>query len=326
AGGDGVARDGAAAAGAAPVAGAPRDPAPDDRAPDDPAAVAAVLLADLAAAGVPEADPRTWYGVAPASSEAPLWAEDATVPVSPSKVETVTTCAVRWALEAAGGTKPDATHQTLGTLVHAIAEDLPRGSLAELRAELDRRWPQLALPEGWPSRQLRQRAERMVERLAAYVAGAGEPLLVEAEFDLEVGRARLRGKIDRVEAAGDGAVVVADLKTGRSAPSKAEAAEHPQLGAYQLAVEGGALDLPEGTRSAGAQLVYVGTPTVAPTVREQGALRPEPDGSSWARALVEGAAGTMAAARFDAHPNDLCPMCPVRRSCPLQPEGRSVIA
>jgi len=121
-------------------------------------------------------------------------------------------------------------------------------------------------------------------------------------------------------------VVVADLKTGRSAPSKAEAAEHPQLGAYQLAVEGGALDLPEGTRSAGAQLVYVGTPTVAPTVREQGALRPEPDGSSWARALVEGAAGTMAAARFDAHPNDLCPMCPVRRSCPLQPEGRSVIA
>jgi superfamily I DNA/RNA helicase/RecB family exonuclease len=316
-----------AADGAVPGAPVPGTPAPGTaEAAHDPAAVAAVLLADLAAAGVAEADPRTWYGVAEASSEAPLWAPDATVPVSPSKVETVTTCAVRWALEAAGGTKPDATHQTLGTLVHAIAEDLPRGSLAELRAELDRRWPQLALPDGWPSRQLRQRAERMVERLAAYVAAAGEPLLVEAEFDLEVGQARLRGKIDRVEAAGDGAVVVADLKTGRSAPSKAEAAEHPQLGAYQLAVEAGALDLPDGTRSAGAQLVYVGTPTVAPTVREQGALRPEPDGSSWARALVEGAAGTMAAARFDAHPNDLCAMCPVRRSCPLQPEGRSVIS
>jgi superfamily I DNA/RNA helicase/RecB family exonuclease len=321
-----VAADGGAGTdGGAPVA-APAALVPGAGAQHDPAAAAAVLLADLAAAGVPEADPRTWYGVAAASSEAPLWAPDASVPVSPSKVETVTTCAVRWALEAAGGTKPDATHQTLGTLVHAIAEDLPRGSLGELRAELDRRWPQLALPDGWPSRQLRQRADRMIERLAAYVAAAGEPLLVEAEFDLEVGRARLRGKIDRVEAAGDGAVVVADLKTGRSAPSKAEAAEHPQLGAYQLAVEAGALDLPDGTRSAGAQLVYVGTPTVAPTVREQGALRPEPDGSSWARALVEGAADTMAAARFHAHPNDLCAMCPVRRSCPLQPEGRSVIS
>ncbi|RZS63280.1 UvrD-helicase domain-containing protein, partial [Xylanimonas ulmi] len=82
-------------------------------------AAAAALLADLAVAGVPEADPRTWYGVAPASSDDPLWADDAIVPVSPSKVETVTTCALRWAFEAAGGTAADDTSQTLGTLVHA---------------------------------------------------------------------------------------------------------------------------------------------------------------------------------------------------------------
>jgi RecB family exonuclease len=248
------------------------------------------------------------------------------VAVSPSKVETVTTCALRWALESAGGTAPDAAHQTLGTLVHAIAEDLPAAPLTELRAELDRRWPQLALPDGWPARQLRRRAERMIERLAEYYAGAGEPVLVEPAFEVEVGRARLRGKIDRVERAGEDSVVVSDLKTGRTAPSKAKAAEHPQLGAYQLAVEAGGLDLPEGTRSAGAQLVYLGTPTVSPTVRAQPALAPEADGSSWARALVEGAADTMAAARFIAHENDLCAVCPVRRSCPVQPEGRTVVA
>jgi len=40
---------------------------------------------------------------------------------------------------------------------------------------------------------------------------------------------------------------------------------------------------------------------------------------------VESAADTMAAGRFTAHENDLCPMCPVRRSCPVQPEGRTVI-
>ncbi|MEL7975741.1 PD-(D/E)XK nuclease family protein [Isoptericola sp. F-RaC21] len=290
-----------------------------------PVAAAAALLADLADAGIAEADPRTWYGVAATSSEAPLWGPDDVVTVSPSKVETVSTCALKWAFESAGATAPDATHQTLGTLVHAIAEDLPKASLADLRAELDRRWPELALPEGWPSRQLRNRAERMIERLAAYYTEAGDPVLVEPSFELTVGRARLRGKIDRVEDAGDEGVTVADLKTGRSAPARAKATEHPQLGAYQLAVSEGALDLPPGTPSAGARLVYVGTPTVAPTLRDQPALQVGEDGSSWARALVESAADTMAASRFTAHENDLCPMCPVRRSCPVQPEGRNVI-
>ncbi|WP_342779532.1 PD-(D/E)XK nuclease family protein [Cellulosimicrobium sp. TH-20] len=306
---------------AAREAGGAGAPGPDER-----AVAAATLLADLGALGVAEARPETWYGVAGVSSTAPLRGAEETVTVSPSKVETVSTCPLRWSLEAAGGTAPDATHQSLGTLVHSIAESHPSGSLAELRAELDRRWAELALPDGWPARQLRRRAERMVEKLAAYVAQAGEPLLVEPSFDVTVGRARLRGTIDRVEAAGDGKVRVVDLKTGRRTATKAEGAEHPQLGAYQLAVEAGALDVPEGTRSAGAQLVYVGSTHVGPAVVAQPALEPEPDGSSWARDLVDEAAGTMSAATFTARQNGLCEMCPVRRACPVQPEGRRVVA
>ncbi|WP_423779696.1 PD-(D/E)XK nuclease family protein [Cellulosimicrobium cellulans] len=298
----------------------------EDGAPDARAVAAATLLADLGELGVAEARPETWYGVAGVSSAAPLRGAEEIVTVSPSKVETVSTCPLRWSLEAAGGTAPDATHQSLGTLVHSIAETHPSGSLAELRAELDRRWAELALPEGWPTRQLRRRAERMIEKLAAYVAQAGEPLLVEPTFDVTVGRARLRGTIDRVEDAGEGKVRVVDLKTGRRTATKAEGAEHPQLGAYQLAVEAGALDVPEGTRSAGAQLVYVGSTHVGPAVVPQPALDPAPDGSSWARDLVEEAAGTMSAATFTARQNGLCEMCPVRRACPVQPEGRRVVA
>lgn len=309
-----------AASGTQPESGP--QPAPQ---PVPGAQPASALLADLAAAGVAEADPSTWYGVAGVSSEVPLWGSQDTVTVSPSKVETVTTCALRWAFEAAGGTKPDATHQTLGTLLHSIAQSHPKGSLTDLKKELDRRWPELALPDGWPSLQLRKRAERMVGRLADYLAGSGEPLLVEADFDLQVGRARLRGQVDRVEESGDGSVTVVDLKTGKTAASKDKAAENPQLGAYQLAVEEGALDLPDGTVSKGASLVYVGTETVSASVRNQPALVPDEDGNSWARDTVEGAADTMAAARFAARNNDLCEVCAVRRSCPLQPEGRKVV-
>jgi RecB family exonuclease len=165
-----------------------------------------------------------------------------------------------------------------------------------------------------------------VDRLAGYLQSAGEPLLVEGAFSLETDRATLRGSIDRVERAGDGEVRVVDLKTGASPPSVAKAAENAQLGAYQLAVDAGALaNLPPGTTSAGAQLVFLGTGASA-TTRVQPALGPEMDEPSWARVLVDQVADKMAASTFEATANDLCDRCPVRRSCPVRGEGAQVVA
>ncbi|NMR19016.1 ATP-dependent DNA helicase [Cellulomonas fimi] len=287
---------------------------------------AAALLARLAREGVPGADPREWYGLGEVSSTAPLWGPDEKVPVSPSKAETVGTCALRWALESAGGTAADGTSQTLGTLVHSIAQELPAGTEGELLEELDRRWSELGLRPGWPAVAERRRAERMMRRLAEYLKGAGEAVLQEAPFSVELDRAVLRGVVDRVERVGQGAVQVVDLKTGKRAPSATDAAENPQLGSYQLAVDAGAFaDLPPGTRSAGARLVFLGDVGKGPTVRAQGALGPETDGPSWARTMVEGVAATMAASAFTACANDLCGLCPVRTSCPLNGEGRQVV-
>lgn len=287
---------------------------------------AAQLLATLAREGVAGADPREWYGLADESSAAPLWAPDELVPVSPSKAQTVSTCALRWAFEAAGGTAADGTSQTLGTLVHSIAHELPGGTEGELLSELGRRWRELGLRDGWPAVAERRRAERMVGRLAEYLKGAGEAVLREAPFSLELDRALLRGVVDRVEDVGEGAVRVVDLKTGRRAPSATETAENPQLGSYQLAVDGGAFEgLAPGTRSAGAQLVFVGDVGKGPTVRAQGALGPQIDTPTWARTMIEGVATTMAASAFTACANDLCGMCPVRTSCPLHGEGRQVV-
>ena len=283
----------------------------------------AALLARLAVAGVGEADPRTWYGSAQVSSDEGLWSPDEQVMVSPSKVEQVHRCGLRWALESAGGTGANALSQSVGTLIHDIARELPSGGHAELAAELDRRWHELGLPEGWPATQTRRRADAMIMRLAEYYKDVTGDVVVEESFEVTVGRAVLRGAVDRLELSGEDSVRVTDLKTGKGIPTVPEGQTNPQLGAYQLAVEAGAFtSLPPGTRSVGAQLVFLSDGAKG-TRRKQDAIGQDPE--NWARTLVEEAAEAMAGAAFTATENSLCSMCGVRRSCPLQSEGRQVV-
>jgi RecB family exonuclease len=91
----------------------------------------------------------------------------------------------------------------------------------------------------------------MAALLTEYLASA--PTLVSAEegFEIEVGRLRIRGKIDRVEQAADG-LEVADLKTGKTLP---DAKSSKQLAVYQLAVSKKHPD----KKVLGAKLVSVGT-------------------------------------------------------------------
>ena len=289
------------------------------------ASEAAAVLARLAEAEVPGADPAGWYGVHPVSSTRPTWEADAPVPVSPSKVESVSTCALRWALETAGGRSADALSQSLGSLIHSIAEEAPTAPFHELATTLDRRWPELGLAPGWPERVTRTRARAMIERLARHFQDSGEVLAVEARFTTQIGRAVLSGSVDRLVRQEDGTVLVEDLKTG-AAPSKDKALNHPQLGAYQVALTEGAFHevpgLEEGAQSAGAQLVHVNQGKDA-TLRTQPALHAADD-PRWAHDLVEDAAETMASACFEARINPLCGFCPVRRSCPLQTVGRAL--
>ncbi|WP_286218303.1 RecB family exonuclease [Paraoerskovia sediminicola] len=248
------------------------------------------------------------------------------VRVSPSKLEAVDRCALRWVLEAGGATAPDAQSQSLGTLVHSIAQTFPAGTHHELAAELDRRWPELGLRPGWPATSLRRRADAMIGRLAEYLKDSGEAVAVEAPFQVRLGGALLAGVVDRLERTDDG-LRVADLKTGKSAPSRAETETNPQLGAYQLALTEGAFDLPDvpdETPSAGARLVFVGMGRSA-ALRSQAPLQVRDDGSSWVHDMVDEVASTMSGATFGARQNDLCSVCPVRRSCPVQVEGRQVL-
>ena len=85
-------------------------------------ACAATQLARLAAAGVPGADPAQWYGMTPLSArDEPLWSgDDHVVTLSPSTLQTLTDCPLRWLLERHGGTDGRDVRSTVGSVVHAL--------------------------------------------------------------------------------------------------------------------------------------------------------------------------------------------------------------
>lgn len=303
--------------------------------PDDVRDAAARQLARLAAAGVPGADPGDWFGLAQPSTDAPLRPPGEPVKVSPSRVEAFGRCELRWLLESCGGTSGPSALQALGVLVHDVARELPEGTRDELTARLRERLPELGLGSGWTADVTRARAEDMIRKFADYVVAARKAgrtvLAVEKPVDVTIGRARIRGQIDRVERDSRGQVVVVDLKTGRTQAAKADLPRHPQLGVYQVAVEAGGLredgdvegDAVGEDRSGGALLVQLGSKNKSVTVQAQPPLA-EDDDPDWARTLVTQAAEGMAGSAFAAVANEACERCPHRRSCPLQPEGRQV--
>jgi ATP-dependent exoDNAse (exonuclease V) beta subunit len=274
------------------------------------------MLALLARAHVPGADPADWHGVPEPSITLGFWDDGEPVRVSPSRVEWVETCALRWALESTGAVRESTQAQDVGTLIHALAEAHPDGDSAALLGDFDRLWRERYAVTTWPEQAAYARAREKVERLAAYLSArpAGQ-VLTEQAFRVEIDRAVLVGKADRVEVSEGGAYVI-DLKTGAAMPSVEEARENAQLAMYQLAVEHGAV---EGVEHAvGAELAFVSS-GVAGTSRKQGPID-EPATRARLAAVVD----TMSATAFLATVNPRCDGCPVRRSCPVHVEGAQV--
>jgi RecB family exonuclease len=139
----------------------------------------------------------------------------------------------------------------------------------------------------------------------------------ELRFDVKLGRARIIGTVDRLEVEADGSLFIIDFKTGNTAISKEDAKKNLQLASYQLGVaEGGFTD---GTKSAGAELVYLGTGSAGASIRQQYAIDIEET-----KATIETIGEGMGAATFFATVNKRCKGCPVRKSCPVQSDGRAV--
>jgi RecB family exonuclease len=292
------------------------------------AAAAATALGRLAAEGVAGADPEQWWVQRVLTEDRPLRFPGQQVRLSPSKVESFGDCRLRWALTSAGGDAPSHGSANLGTLIHDIAHDLGDDVDGEtLVAEVERRWGRLGLPPGWATERQREQAHLMAYRLAAYLQDPRRPEKVgsEVRLQVDVGRATITGRVDRLEREPDGRLRVLDYKTGSSKPRADDVDSHPQLGTYQLAVEHGAFGR-EGQQSAGAALLHLGKAAGAsgqPNLQQQTPLADQPD-PSWAADLVADTAEGMGGAEFAATPGSWCTFCPVKTSCPAMPEGSTL--
>ena len=360
-------------------------------------------LARLARVQAPGASPEQWWGLLPLSSTEPFFARPAhntpendtdegrrTIALSPSRLETIHNSPLDWLVSAARAEAQTDLSRSLGTLVHAIAEEYPTGTLEELQTALEERIGSLGVPARredeseeeyrervpWEAYALYERAKRMILRLSYYyrlhMGDAGwQNLGVEGSFAVrvpvpfdpagEVGEldALLTGRVDRLEGtapAEDGTrrYAIVDLKTGKSKPTGSEMETHPQLAAYQIAVEAGAGEqleeryraeaaaleagepLPDARpqeleytgytgRSGGAALVQLGASGVNDESKTRLQVQPAlTEHDSWAAELVQHAAELIAGSQVQARHREGGYGCRLPEICPICTRGRQV--
>ena len=277
---------------------------------------AALGLARLASAGVPGAHPDSWYGMLALSTNEPLVEledPEAQVWLRPSQLENFAKCPLHWFLNAHGGGDSNFS-ANLGSLVHKALElgvDMNEDSLWGL---VESKWHTLSFESRWLEEVGERRAKRMISNMVQYLrrfdAEGAQVIGREVNFEFEVGRARVRGQVDRLELYPDGRVMIVDLKTGSTTVTAEEARVHAQLGLYQLAFASGAFADLEGINEqsslAGAKLLLVGTGD-KPVERNQPSLDDSPASKEEFHRLIAAATSGMAmtdrvfVAQIDSH-------------------------
>lgn len=299
----------------------------------DPAArdFAASLLRTLADAGVRSADPTSWLGVREISIDQPLAGADQDIYLSPSGLQNFVDCGLKWFLEKSGAQDGDSTAQLIGVAIHALAALVmkdPELTAAGAIESLTKAWSIVDQNVGWYKSAQLESASEMLRRFFTWNMKNDRILLAtEKDFFIRVGRAVIKGQVDRIEINSAGSALhIVDIKTGKAIATKIESEENRQLQAYQLAVvmDGFTLDgesaLTTVTETGGAELLFLAKDTVKIEAQPQ-----PPIDRIAVEADIKTIAEGMAAATFTARANKRCTTCPVASLCPLQSAGRSVL-
>ena len=283
---------------------------------DDPvdAELAATLLALMAREHVLSAQPERWLGAGGTPTTDAEYTGDLTL--SPSQFERALACPLRWFLTTIGADGPSNAAASLGTLIHAVAEEHPHGSTQELTEALEARIGELGYNlDTWAGRHSDRRARAIVENLASYLVGVPGRVDVEQKIEAQVEGVTIRGRMDRLEYVDEG-VRVTDLKTGGNSDPYRKVDENAQLAAYQLAL------LASGEDVAGARIALLGDDK--PKFFDQPRLEGQAleDWRDKIRAVAADARGPY----FEARPSDAaCAYCSFDRLCPARERGHKVV-
>ncbi|MGQ0719124.1 MAG: ATP-dependent helicase [Pseudonocardiales bacterium] len=294
---------------------------------------AAAGLAQLAQARVPGAHPDSWYGLGSLSSDSPLRVQGEPARVSPSLVELVSSCPLRWLLTRHGGEDVRALPAITGSLVHGLVAAAAAGATDDqLEQALVDAWTGVDAGAPWYSRAEQHRVRQMVTMFRHWWRDSrGELTEVGCEQDVEVllppaddgAAVLLRGRVDRLERDRQGRPVIVDVKSSKTPVSKQAAQEHAQLATYQLAAAHGAFaEHGLATEPGGAHIVQVSARSARSVQRDQQPL----DGPALAHwlGIVREAARRTAGPEFVAIDNGDCARCPSKIACPLHDSGRPV--
>jgi RecB family exonuclease len=288
---------------------------------------------------VPQADPASWWGTRSASLSArPVRDADQPVPLSASTLTGLMACPTQHFLsrEAGGVTR---SHQSanLGQVVHALAERVAKGELEAgpedadvLMQHVDAVWERMEFRTPWASAREHARVRAALSRFLAWhhsnprrLVGTEERFTTVVTLD-DGEQVTLGGIVDRLEVDHDGRVVVVDLKTNRTKPSKPAVQRDPQLALYQLAVDRGGIDhvVPDAA-SGGALLLQLGalddgTPAVE---QHQETHRDDSPERADLHAALATAAGYLRREEFPAVPGEHCKDCPYISLCPAKGAG-----
>jgi superfamily I DNA/RNA helicase/RecB family exonuclease len=288
---------------------------------------------------VATADPATWWGLLPRTAAVqPVRPGDAPVKLTASALGSIEDCALRWFLSReAGGEGVRSSALGFGSLLHVLAEHWSKDTIDDvdtLIAHLDSVWDQLRFDGDWKSERERLGAHEAIRRFVAWhevargrsfiAAEAGFAATLDVETERGPDQVRLEGRVDRLERTADGSVVVVDFKTGKSPARVMDLPTHPQLGAYQAAVEAGGFSdtAGEDARSGGAELVHLRQDSRGlPRVQVQHPQVPDDAGRRPVDVQIGSAVSIIRAERFDATVNSHCNVCDFETMCPAFRSG-----
>ena len=283
-------------------------------------------LKTLEVNGVSAANPKNWVGAINLSTQLPVVTNEEVLRISPSSLESFTECSLKWLLEQSGGKDADSTAQVLGTAIHVITAQLkeqPDLTLDQLEAKLKGAWSLIDMNKGWIKDYEYRRAAEMLGKFFKWNLENKNTLVgVEERFEFTLGSAIVSGSIDRIELTAENKYYIVDLKTGATAISHENARENKQLQSYQLAVvNDGFKNKLDHQEVSGAELIFVGDFKAKEAKPRQ---QEKIDSKAVTDELIQISAG-MSDKTFTATINERCRSCAVKSSCPIQPQGRSVI-